>query len=146
LKHNVSKFNILGWTIVLVETKYKSVLGQNQTSATLNYGSWMYTITVTETIIVLVSYLVLFSLLVALHVRENFWDISSEKSWFYAKIFYFFQLRREARKILGYFVWKIMIILQKIIFFPILEGGRVPGVSPLDPPLHTGTLSNIYKH
>ena len=51
-----------------METKYKSVLGQNQTSATLNYGSWMYTITVTETIIVLVSYLVLFSLLVAFHV------------------------------------------------------------------------------
>jgi hypothetical protein len=34
----------------------------------------------------------------------------------------FFQLRREARKFLGYFVWKITILRQKIIFFPILEG------------------------
>ena len=31
--------------------------------------------------------------------------------------------RREARKFLGYFVWKIMILRQKIIFFPIVEGG-----------------------
>jgi hypothetical protein len=35
----------------------------------------------------------------------------------------FFQLRREARKMLGYFVWKITILCQKIIFFPILGGG-----------------------
>ena len=33
------------------------------------------------------------------------------------------------RKLLGYFVWKIVILRQKIIFFPIL-GGRVPGVPP----------------
>ena len=31
--------------------------------------------------------------------------------------------RREARKCLGYFVWKIMIWRQKIIFFEIAEGG-----------------------
>ena len=31
--------------------------------------------------------------------------------------------RREARKLLGYFVWKITILCQKIIFFPIAEGG-----------------------
>ena len=31
--------------------------------------------------------------------------------------------RREARKILGYFVWKITILRQKIIFLPIAEGG-----------------------
>ena len=31
--------------------------------------------------------------------------------------------RREARKILGCFVWKITILCQKIIFFPILGGG-----------------------
>ena len=31
--------------------------------------------------------------------------------------------RREARKFLGYFVWKITILCQKIIFFPIAEGG-----------------------
>ena len=36
--------------------------------------------------------------------RENCWDISCEKSRFYAKKSYFFQLRREARKFLGYFV------------------------------------------
>jgi hypothetical protein len=55
--------------------------------------------------------------------RENFWGISCEKSRFYAKKSYFFQLRREARKFLGYFVWKITILRQKIIFFPILGGG-----------------------
>ena len=51
------------------------------------------------------------------------WGISCEKSRFYAKKSYFFQLRREARKCLGYFVWKITILRQKIIFFPIAEGG-----------------------
>jgi hypothetical protein len=37
-------------------------------------------------------------------MRENFWGISCEKSRFYAKKSYFFQLQREARKFLGYFV------------------------------------------
>jgi hypothetical protein len=46
----------------------------------------------------------------------------------------FFQWRREARKYLGYFVWKITILRQKIIFFPILGGARA-GCAPLDPPL-----------
>ena len=36
--------------------------------------------------------------------REKFWGISCETLRFYAKISYFFQLRREARKLLGYFV------------------------------------------
>ena len=36
--------------------------------------------------------------------RENCWGISCEKSRFYAKKSYFLQLRREARKLLGYFV------------------------------------------
>jgi hypothetical protein len=54
--------------------------------------------------------------------RENFWGISCEKSLFYAKKSYFFQLRRDARKYLGYFVWKITILRQKIIFSPILGG------------------------
>ena len=36
--------------------------------------------------------------------REHFWGISCEKSRFYAKKSYYFQLRREARKFLGYFV------------------------------------------
>jgi hypothetical protein len=60
--------------------------------------------------------------------RENFWGISCEKSRFYTKKSYFFQLRREVRKFLGYFVWKITILCQKILFLPILGGGagRVP--------------------
>ena len=62
--------------------------------------------------------------------RENFGGISCEKSRFYAKKSYFFQLRGEARKILGYFVWKITIIHQKIIFFPILGGARAGCASP----------------
>ena len=36
--------------------------------------------------------------------REKIWGISCEKSRFYAKKLYCFQLRREARKFLGYFV------------------------------------------
>ena len=42
---------------------------------------------------------------------------------------------REARKLLGYFVLKITILPQKIIFFPILGGAERPP-PPLDPPLH----------
>ena len=48
--------------------------------------------------------------------RETFWGISCEKSRFYAKKSDFFQWRREARKLLGYFVWKITILRQKIIW------------------------------
>ena len=55
--------------------------------------------------------------------REKCWGISCEKSRFYTKKSYFFQLRREARTFLGYFVWKITILRQIIIFFPIVEGG-----------------------
>ena len=63
--------------------------------------------------------------------RENFGGISCEKSPFYAKKSYFFQLPREARKFLRYFVWKITILRQKIMFFPILGGGgRAPGAPP----------------
>ena len=64
------------------------------------------------------------------NIVENCWDISCEKLRFYAKKSYFFQLRREARKCLGYFVWKITILRQKIIFFSNFRGAR-----PLDPPL-----------
>ena len=39
--------------------------------------------------------------------------------------------RREARKFLRYFVWKITILRKKIIFFPIL-GGRGRPWMPLD--------------
>jgi hypothetical protein len=67
--------------------------------------------------------------------HEHFWGISCEKSRFYAKKSYFFQLRREARTFLGYFVWKITILHQKIIFFPILGETRTvcappPGSAP----------------
>ena len=37
--------------------------------------------------------------------------------------------QREARKFLRYFGWKITILRQKIIFFPILEGARA-GCAP----------------
>ena len=37
--------------------------------------------------------------------------------------------QREARKFLGYFVWKFTILRQKIIFFPML-GWRAPGAPP----------------
>jgi hypothetical protein len=33
---------------------------------------------------------------------------------------------------LGYFVWKITILCQKIIFFPILGGARPPWIRPWD--------------
>ena len=36
--------------------------------------------------------------------HQNVWGISCEKSRFYPKKSYCFQLRREARKLLGYFV------------------------------------------
>jgi hypothetical protein len=57
-----------------------------------------------------------------------FGGISYEKSRYYAKKSYiFFQLRREARTFLGYFVWKITILRQKIIFFSnFREGGGAP--------------------
>ena len=62
--------------------------------------------------------------------RENFWDISCEKSRFYAKKSYFFKLRREARTFLGYFVWKITILRPKIIFFSNFRGGAPPWIRP----------------
>jgi hypothetical protein len=48
--------------------------------------------------------------------RENLCGISCEKSRFYAKKSYFFQLWREARKFVWHFVWKITILRKKIIF------------------------------
>ena len=67
--------------------------------------------------------------------RENVWGISCEKSRFYAKKSYFSQLRREARKFWGYFVWKITILRQKIYFFPILGGARAGCVPPGSAPV-----------
>jgi hypothetical protein len=71
---------------------------------------------------------------------ENFWGISCENSRFYAKKSYFFQMRRETWTFLGYFVWKIMILCQQIIFFPILGTLRAP------PPLGSAPeLNDIRK-
>ena len=66
--------------------------------------------------------------------REICLGISCEKSRFYAKKSYLFQLRREARKFWGYFVWKITILRQKIIFSN-FRGARAgcappPGTAP----------------
>ena len=69
--------------------------------------------------------------------RENFWGISCEKSRFYAKKSYFFQLRREARKCLRYLVWKITILRKKIYIFSKFRGGARRVRPPLDPPLAT---------
>jgi hypothetical protein len=49
--------------------------------------------------------------------RENFWGISCEKSRFYAKKSYFFQLRREARKFLGISCEKSRFYAKKSYFF-----------------------------
>jgi hypothetical protein len=43
----------------------------------------------------------------------------------------FFPIAEGGAKIFGYFVWKITILRQQIIFFPILgRGGRAPGAPP----------------
>ena len=55
---------------------------------------------------------------------SNFWGILCEKSRFYAKKLYFFQLRRETRTFLGYFVWKITILRQKNHIFSNCGGRR----------------------
>ena len=75
---------------------------------------------------------------------ENFWGISCEKSRFYAKKSYYFQLRREARKVLRYFVYKITILRQKIILFPILGGVRA-GCGPhwIRPSTDNNTFSEL---
>ena len=62
--------------------------------------------------------------------HQNVWGISCEKSRFYPKKSYCFQLQREVRKLLGYFVCKITILRKKIILFPILGGAHAGG----DPP------------
>jgi hypothetical protein len=46
--------------------------------------------------------------------------------------------------LLGYFMWKITILRQQILFFPILGGGA-PGAPPLDPPLYRNTNNSIYN-
>jgi hypothetical protein len=53
-------------------------------------------------------------------------------------------LRREARTYLGYFVWKITIIRQKIILFPILGGGVRRVRLLLDPPLLYTCILIVY--
>ena len=63
-----------------------------------------------------------------------FGGISCEKSRFYAKKIIFFPIAEGGANILGYFVWKIMILCQKILFFPILGGAHArcapPGFAP----------------
>ena len=78
--------------------------------------------------------------------RENVWGISCGKSRFYAKKSYFFRLQREARKFLRYLVWKITILRQQIIFFPILGGGgaRAGGATP--PPRFGPWFVSISSH
>jgi hypothetical protein len=49
--------------------------------------------------------------------REHFWGISCEKSRFYAKKSIFFQLRREARKVLGISCEKSRFYAKKSYFF-----------------------------
>ena len=66
--------------------------------------------------------------------RENFWGISCEKSRFYAKKSYFSNFR-GAREIFGVFhVKNHDFTPKKIIFLPILGGGRAPGAPPPPPP------------
>jgi hypothetical protein len=50
-------------------------------------------------------------------MREKFWGISCEKSRFYTKKSYFFQLQREARKFLGISCEKSRFDTNKSFFF-----------------------------
>jgi hypothetical protein len=74
------------------------------------------------------------------------------KKRFYANKSYSYQLRREARNILGYFVWKITILRQQIIFFTILGGGgrRVrplpPGFAPADHVCFMYALCSLFMY
>jgi hypothetical protein len=51
-------------------------------------------------------------------------------------------LRREARKFLGYFVWKITILHQKIIFFPNIRAPP-PWIRPC---IHQNFLHRVYTN
>jgi hypothetical protein len=59
------------------------------------------------------------------------WKKGKLKSGFQDRGVHLEKLRRAegGAKILGYFVWKITILRQKILFFSIL-GGRAPGAPP----------------
>jgi hypothetical protein len=82
-----------------------------------------------------------------------FWVFRVKNHDFTPKKSYFFQLRREAQQFLGCFVWKIPILRQKNIFFPILGGGgcrtrrppsgSAPGYSG-SPKVHYGIIGIIY--
>ena len=77
---------------------------------------------------------------------RKFWDISCEKSRFYAKKSYFFQLRREVRKFWGISCEKSRFYAKKSYFFFNYRGVRA-GCAPLDPPLlYTSTDKGIDKH
>ena len=61
--------------------------------------------------------------------REKFWGISCEKSRFYDKKSYCFQLRREARNFWGISCEKSRFYAKKSYFFQ-FQGGRAPGAPP----------------
>ena len=78
--------------------------------------------------------------------RENFWDITCEKSRFYAKKSYFFQLRREVRKFLGFFRVKNHDFTPKNhIFFKFRGGGARAGCAPPPPPPPPGSAPDMYS-
>ena len=69
---------------------------------------------------------------------NNFGVFRGEKTWFYAKKSYSFQLRREVRK--------MTILRQKIIFFLILGGGARARCAPLYPPLNKHYIQSRCEH
>ena len=77
--------------------------------------------------------------------RENFWGISCEKSRFYAKKSYFSNFRGGRAKLLGYFMWKITILRQKIHIFTNFRGGRAGCAPPPPPPPSPESAPGSYK-
>ena len=77
--------------------------------------------------------------------RENFGVFRMKNPDFTPKKSYFFQLRRGTRKLFGYFAWKITILRQKIIFFPILERACA-GCPPPSPWIHPCFCTFSFVH
>jgi hypothetical protein len=74
-----------------------------------------------------------------------FWVFRVKNHAFTTKKSYFFQLRREARTFLGYFVWKITILRQKkILFFTILGGEGAHAPPPGSAPVNVHDTSNDF--
>jgi hypothetical protein len=70
---------------------------------------------------------------------RNFWGISCEKSRFYPKKSYFFQLRREVRNFWGISCEKSRFYAKNHIFSNFRGGAR-----PLDPPLSISIYESSY--